>query len=111
MTDRPIRIQSRRTKGWRIPADTIYVGRPSMWGNPFRHPDPAVAVRMYRAWINSTMRTMAMLECTKALPGPLDERLLRIRAEVRMLHGMNLACWCGPGQPCHADVLLEVANG
>lgn len=34
----------------------------------------------------------------------LDE----IRSE---LAGKNLACWCPPDQPCHADVLLEIANG
>jgi len=30
-----------------------------------------------------------------------------IRAELR---GKNLACWCPIGEPCHADVLLEIAN-
>lgn len=26
------------------------------------------------------------------------------------LRGKDLACWCKPGAPCHADVLLEIAN-
>jgi hypothetical protein len=26
------------------------------------------------------------------------------------LRGKNLACWCPLDQPCHADVLLEIAN-
>ena len=30
-----------------------------------------------------------------------------VRAELR---GRNLACWCKQGEPCHADVLLRVAN-
>ncbi|HEY9415508.1 MAG TPA: DUF4326 domain-containing protein [Pseudonocardia sp.] len=34
--------------------------------------------------------------------------VLNIRAE---LAGRDLACWCKPGDPCHADVLLEIANG
>jgi hypothetical protein len=29
------RIQRRRTPGWRQPADAIYVGRPTNWGNPY----------------------------------------------------------------------------
>lgn len=29
---------------------------------------------------------------------------------VSNLRGKNLACWCKPGEPCHADVLLEIAN-
>ncbi len=26
------------------------------------------------------------------------------------LRGKNLACWCEAGEPCHADVLIEIAN-
>jgi hypothetical protein len=29
----------------------------------------------------------------------------------RELGGKNLACWCPLNQQCHADVLLELANG
>lgn len=36
------------------------------------------------------------------------DRTADIRAE---LGGKNLACWCPLDQPCHADVLLELANG
>lgn len=39
---------------------------------------------------------------------PPPPALERIRAELR---GHDLACWCALGQPCHADVLLELANG
>lgn len=31
--------------------------------------------------------------------------------EIRTLSGRDLCCWCPPDQPCHADVLLELANG
>jgi Domain of unknown function (DUF4326) len=34
---------------------------------------------------------------------------LRIAARVH-LRGKNLACWCRLDRPCHADVLLELAN-
>jgi hypothetical protein len=33
-----------------------------------------------------------------------------VEAIRRELKGKNLACWC-PAGPCHADVLLEIANG
>lgn len=94
----PIRIQRRRTKGFRLPPNTICVTRPSKWGNPFRvgHlsefgdvPDAETAVAFYRAWI--------------------DKGLQRIEI-VRELRGKNLACFCVIGKPCHADVLLELAN-
>jgi len=110
MNYQPIRIQLRRTKGWRVPANTIKCDRSTMWGNPFSHPDSAVAVRMFRVWLTGGMRSSALLECEKALPGDQVERRDRIRAEVQMLAGSNLACWCPPGAPCHADVLLEIAN-
>lgn len=35
MVTAPVRIQRRRTKGWRMPEGAVYVGRPSPWGNPF----------------------------------------------------------------------------
>lgn len=31
----PERIQLRRTKGWRMPPDTVKVDRTTKWGNPF----------------------------------------------------------------------------
>lgn len=89
----PERVQRRRIRGWRMPANTVYVGRPTRWGNPFHvglQGDAAECVRAYRSWL----RTM---------PG--------LVADIRLaLAGKDLACWCPPGQPCHADVLLEIAN-
>ena len=32
---KPKRIQRSRAKGWKMPANTIYVGRPTVWGNPY----------------------------------------------------------------------------
>ena len=100
----PIRIQLSRKKGSRLPANTVSVARPSRWGNPFRvgdihHStgeriaDVATAVRLFEAhWFN----------------GSHEENMAPIvRDELR---GKNLACWCKPGTPCHADVLLRVAN-
>ncbi len=89
------RVQLRRRKGWRLPANTVVVARPTRWGNPFRARDPAgrpAAVARYRAWIGRPAQT-------------------RLRRDARScLRGRNLACWCPPSGPCHADVLLEIAN-
>jgi hypothetical protein len=30
------RIQRKRTKGWRMPENAVYVGRPTKWGNPYQ---------------------------------------------------------------------------
>ncbi len=101
----PRRIQRSRAAGWRMPPNSVYVGRPSRWGNPFRVgqsvPPPyggglvetaEIAVELYRAWL---------VDMT-------PEYLTALRTE---LAGRNLACWCPPGQRCHADVLLAIANG
>ena len=80
-----------------MPAGAVYVGRPTKWGNPFRpelssYPPYTAenAVTDYRADL------LGMPEVCEI-----------VRAELR---GKDLVCWCPLGQPCHADVLLEVAN-
>lgn len=90
----PERVQLRRTKGWRLPPDTITVARPSRWGNPFRVTPTrtaAGAVAAFRTWMLGRLADDD--------GDPLAE-----------LRGKHLACWCRPGEPCHAEVLLELAN-
>jgi hypothetical protein len=89
-----------------MPANTVSVTRPGKWGNPFRldtsgHYGPAEAVRDYRRSVeNNGGRAVGnVLE-----PPPTTETIRRA------LSGKNLACYCPVGQPCHADVLLEIAN-
>ncbi|WP_419900722.1 DUF4326 domain-containing protein [Roseomonas sp. USHLN139] len=96
MGDRPQRVQLRRLKGWRMPANTVKVCRPGPWGNPFKIGVDAVhsaafAKELYADWI---MR-------------PTQDTL---RQRLPTLRGKNLACWCRLDQPCHADVLLLMAN-
>jgi hypothetical protein len=123
MTDTPRRVQRSRAKGWRMPENTVCVSRPSVFGNPFRclvrhvecpaspsyrgPPDLKCCVQQYREWLTFgiavherrvadwTMRGMAGALAANRLPE---------------LRGKNLACWCRLDQPCHADVLLELAN-
>ena len=91
----PRRIQRKRTKGWRIPEGAVYVGRPSRWGNPFYAGD---------WWLGQPMTA--------------GETVLRFRHRLEEfpreflepLRKRNLVCWCPLDQPCHADVLLELAN-
>lgn len=109
--EQPKRIQRRRVKGWKMPPNTVYVGRPTKWGNPYRPTDylfanadgtPAphdcaaareMALQDFRLWLDVTRG---------------GERMYRAAKELR---GKNLACWCPLDQPCHADILLELANG
>ena len=104
----PKRIQLRRTKGWRKPEGAIVVARPSKWGNPY--------------WVGAW--SPSYLSATTAVSaGDLGSRIETVQEAVDLfakhvapwldlseLRGLDLACWCPLDQPCHADVLLELAN-
>lgn len=122
---RPRRVQLRRTKGWRMPENTAKVARPTKWGNPYRVGHATFAPQLVLAkdhgvlmpapkYIESTEMAVRMLEILihSNVEDPLSflpayPALEEIRAELR---GKNLACLCPLDQPCHADVLLELAN-
>ena len=85
------RLQRKRTKGWRMPPNTVYVGRPSKWANPFRigiDGDREAVVRKFREYAMKKL---------KEDPNWLEP-----------LRGKDLACWCPLDKPCHADVLIEL---
>ncbi len=92
----PKRIQRSRKRGWRMPEGAVYVGRPTKWGNPCDwqdRPDGREgAVAMYR----QLLRAKTGADIAEAA-----------RQELR---GKDLCCWCPLDQPCHADVLLQIAN-
>lgn len=105
MSHTPQRIQRRRTRGWRMPDGAVYVGRPTKWGNPFRVVEStprAEAVERYRALLRADGR-LSVDGWEYFYPS-----ISQARAE---LADRDLVCWCPLDQPCHADVLLEVANG
>lgn len=95
---RPVRIQRRRVKGWRMPKGAIYVGRGSAWGNPIR--------------TNGLDRRQVIARYEEHLARN-PELVTAARARLR---GRSLACWCplvdddGARVPCHAEVLLRIAN-
>lgn len=160
----PRRLQRSRAAGWRMPADAVYVGRPTVWGNPFPlqgswivwtavslgyRADAAgrrdAAIALYRSWITATPAppgplasvdagvgdvityrdgsSAAVADVGRAMgrifagmyedkgegprPAPRPPALDQIRL---VLGGRDLVCWCPPDCPCHADVLLELAN-
>lgn len=108
----PTRITLSRAKGWRMPANTVRVARPSKWGNLFRIGE--VAVRwggpdiFERVEVKDAATAVALFEewCRQHI----DQHPAIMLAALAELRGKNLACWCKPGTPCHADVLLELAN-
>ena len=93
----PLRIQRKRTKGFRLPSGAICVTRPGKWGNPF----PGSAT-LFHAWLTGTW-----------IP-PQHEKLMARRLwmldHLHELAGKQLACWCSRDAACHADLLCELAN-
>lgn len=97
------RVQmTRKRGGWRAAhPDAVIVARPSKWGNPYACTGP-----------NDRARVTQLFREYLAQPENAEKRA-EIRAELR---GKDLACWCpltdehGNPVPCHADVLLEIAN-
>jgi hypothetical protein len=111
----PQRIQLRRTKGWRKPVGAVVVSRPSKWGNPYTVPSCieegfAATKEQARRVCVAEFRT----DLTRALHQPwgwsLPIQIRNIADSIEELRGRDLACWCPLDQPCHADVLLELAN-
>jgi hypothetical protein len=102
----PQRIQRKRTKGYKMPPNTVSVTRPGRYGNPFvvgRDGTAEECTAKFRAAWNHTI-ACAKRDRTPYMPfgkpiflGPLI--------------GKNLACFCREDAPfCHADVLLEIAS-
>ena len=126
MTTTPRRIQRRRTRGWTTPLDTqgrraIYVGRPTLYGNPFQ------VAHIGKAWIvfvdaadGVTGRNVAEVSDERdARQRAVDEFRAMLRTPggseqaeffAQQLHGRDLTCWCPEQMPCHADVLIELAS-
>lgn len=75
-----------------IPKDAVYIGRPTIWGNPFQMTGPDTrgnVVAEYEKWLMNQPDLVAMVR--------------------KQLRGMNLVCFCAP-KACHGDILLKIAN-
>lgn len=111
---RPQRIQLSRAKGWRMPSNTVKVDRSTRWGNPFIYSDSDPVrlayyadyrknVELWMGWPVADVDTAVRAFREMCAPD------MAVAAR-RLLRGKNLACWCPIGSPCHADVLLDLAN-
>ena len=138
MTNEPKRVRLSRAKGWRKPENCVVVARPSRWGNSYKvernrvplgnsctaRRGPMWSVVEYDKWGRATGGEFGGFD-TKADAAVFAVELFR-RALLGMIHdvdgglradyyfaglrGKDLACWCPLDEPCHADVLLALAN-
>jgi hypothetical protein len=112
----PERIQLSRAKGWRMPPNTVKVDRTTKWGNPFvKHADGAAMERSVAVGCFTSLLAREGSWWPNPRPWPKGKipaapftTVDDVRTELR---GKNLACWCSLDGPCHADVLLRIANG
>jgi len=105
----PIRLRLSRRKGFNLQEisrdingrEAVCVARPTMWGNRWK-----IGVRSN--FLGRNIETLSeAVDVYRALAWPEDYHRAWVREN---LAGKNLACWCALDSPCHADVLLEIAN-
>ncbi len=86
MTDKPTRVVHCRKSSY-----DVYIGRPSIWGNPFtigKDGTREEVIEKYREYIKNK-----------------PELLNRLHE----LKGKTLGCWCSP-KACHGNVLVELCE-
>ncbi len=113
----PVRVQLSRKKGSRMPPNTVSVARPGRWGNPYAVGHAYRSNGARTAFVTNREHAVSLFQraINRSLPygclydDPQAWELYVARAR-RELCGKNLACWCALDEPCHADVLLKIAN-
>lgn len=127
---KPIRLQLSRRKGFDLQSTSlatnglpaVNVARPTKWGNPHH---------ALRTWFHGGYPVLGIPAFDAVTAADADAEGVRVavamyrhdwslamvapnygvaRQSLEELRGKNLACWCRPNSPCHADVLLELAN-
>jgi len=113
---KPVRIQRKRVKGWKMPENTVYVGRGSKWENPIKikidnnflsleYPGQGLI-----SYFNFGNYKEAQKKVCELYRKYIQQKTTNSELDITELKGKNLACWCPLDQPYHADVLLELAN-
>ena len=116
-THRPQRLHRTRRKANRTPAGAVYVGRPTIWGNPFAGRAKVGhkrSVILYAAWLRGdcSHRIYRAAGFSRAEALTLDRRRVQLLDRLPRIAGKDLQCWCPlTSEWCHADVLIELANG
>lgn len=121
MVTRPVRLQLSRGGSFNLQEHSrtinglpaVNVARPGKWGNPFvvapaNKPGHVFKGAAYGYIAVPTVEDA--VACYREMIAAEGESADDLRARLPELHGKNLACWCKPGAPCHADALLELAN-
>lgn len=127
----PVRLQRSRQHKQVSPngLPIVYVGRPSMWGNPFKlvgdmvYVDASHRRKILSPWVYyydgggytvddviKLFRDLMMDLNSHKVEDAIYQRFRLMRDRIKDLQDKNLSCWCPTTCKCHADVLLEIAN-
>jgi hypothetical protein len=107
----PIRIQRKRTKGWKKPENTVYVGRGTKYGNPF-----IVGTEVHQMWFKIFHGIDVLKYFVREYPINTEdavylyEKYVLPGLDVSRLKDKNLMCFCPLDNPCHVDPLIKKAN-
>jgi len=118
----PVRLQLSRKKGFDLQAHSravnslpaVKVARRGKWGNPFVVAPGSEPGHVFKGAAYGYVAVPTVedaVQCFREMMAAEGETAAALRASLPELRGKNLACWCKPGEPCHADVLLALANG
>jgi len=87
--------------------DTVYIGRPGPWGNPFVIGESGTrddVLNLFESWL------WAKNYGHNRPLGEREQALVKafkwMREHIHELEGKTLLCWCAP-MPCHGDILVR----
>jgi hypothetical protein len=118
----PVRLQLSRRKGFSLTElsratnglPAVSVARPGPYGNWWRVGLVACGCRSAGECTHNTLRAATAEEAVELFRQEVEIRIIALaekyQPKLARLRGHNLACWCRPGAPCHADVWLDIAN-
>jgi hypothetical protein len=106
--DKPKRIRKSRSPRWQLPENAVDVSV-APWASPFQQVrrTPEQRVELFKRLLSGQLCISLGKECADAQ----IEYVRNAVANIHELRGKDLACTCPIGAPCHADVLLDLANG
>ena len=92
----------------------IRIDRGSGWENPFLDKSPTAAIDLFRRLLMGSMSPDELARYSGqgrfSIGAWANNRRLVLLNAMPTIVGKNVACWCKPRDPCHGDILLEIAN-
>jgi len=103
-----------------MPDNSIYVGRPTKFGNPFKLVDGTI---FYYCINRTILSPWIIYDHGKSdyiledliyyyelwITGKLTDSIgLPDLPDIKELRGKDLVCWCPLEKPCHVDVLIKL---